>query len=133
MTARIIATDYVSLDGVIKDPVGMENSGLGDWTGPFTRGPEGDRFKLEELTNAEALIFGRLTYDAFAAVWPTVKDELGFAERINSLPKYVASRTLKTASWNNTTVIGRDLVAEVKALKMAAGGDILIYGSASTR
>jgi len=57
MTARIIATDYVSLDGVVEDPVGMENSGLGDWTGPFTRGPEGDRFKLEELTNAEALVF----------------------------------------------------------------------------
>jgi dihydrofolate reductase len=131
MTGRIIATDYVSLDGVIEDPVGMENSGLGDWTGPFTRGPEGDRFKLEELTNAEALIFGRLTYDAFAAVWPTVKDELGFAECMNSLPKYVASRTLKTASWNNTTVIGRDVVAEAKALKAATGGDILIYGSAS--
>src|SRR6266508_1717590 len=81
MTGRIIATDYVSLDGVIEDPVGMENSGLGDWTGLFNRGPEGDRFKLEELMKAEVLIFGRLTYDAFAAVWPTVKDEAGFAER----------------------------------------------------
>lgn len=131
MTSRIIATNYVSLDGVVEDPVGMENSGLGDWTGPFSRGPEGDRFKLEELKNAEALIFGRLTYDAFAAVWPTVKDEAGFAERMNSLPKYVASRTLKNAPWTNTKVIGRNLVAEATALKAAARGDILIYGSAS--
>lgn len=131
MTGRIIATDYVSLDSVIEDPVGMENSGLGDWTGPFTRGPEGDRFKLEELVNAEALILGRVTYDGFAAVWPLVKDDAGFATRMNSLPKYVASRTLKNASWNNTTVIGRDLVAEAKALKAASGSDILIYGSAS--
>lgn len=131
MPRRIIATNYMSLDGVIQDPVGMENSGLGDWTGPFHRGPEGDRFKHEELWKADALIFGRVTYDGFAAVWPHVKDEAGFAERMNGLPKYVASRTLKTADWNNTTIIGEDLVAEVKALKAKDGGDILIYGSAS--
>ena len=131
MSGRIIATDYISLDGVIEDPVGMENSGLGDWTGPFSRGPLGDKFKLEELTVAEALLFGRLTYDGFAAVWPSVKDEAGFADRMNSLPKYVASRTLKKASWNATTVIGHDLVAKAKALKSKHDGDILIYGSAS--
>jgi dihydrofolate reductase len=119
----------MSLDGVIQDPVGMERSGLGDWTGPFTRGPEGDKFKLDELTDADALLFGRVTYDAFAAVWPHVNDV--FAERINSLPKYVASRTLKEATWNNTTVIGGDLVNEVKSLKAEAGRDMLIYGSAS--
>jgi len=131
MSGRIIATDYISLDGVIEDPVGMENSGLGDWTGPFSRGPLGDKFKLEELTAAGALLFGRLTYDGFAAVWPSVKDEAGFADRMNSLPKYVASRTLKEASWNATTVISHDLVAETKALKSKYDGDILIYGSAS--
>lgn len=131
MARKIIATDYVSLDGVIQDPVGMEGSGLGDWTGPFTRGPEGDKFKLDELMQADALIFGRLTYDGFAAVWPSVKDEAGFAERMNSLPKYVASRSLKEAQWNNTTIIGRDLVDEVKSLKAEPGRDILIYGSAS--
>jgi dihydrofolate reductase len=131
MPGRIIATDYMSLDGVIEDPVGMEGSGPGDWTGPYSRGPEGDRFKLEELTKAVALIFGRATYDAFAAVWPNVKDEAGFAERMNSLPKYVASRTLKSAEWNNTTIMGRELVGEVEALKAKADGDILIYGSAS--
>lgn len=129
MSRKIIATDYMSLDGVIQDPVGMEGSGLGDWTGPFTRGPEGDRFKHEELAQADALLFGRVTYDGFAAVWPHVKDR--FAERMNSLPKYVASRILKHASWKNTTVIGRDLVGEVKSLKAEPGRDILIYGSAS--
>jgi dihydrofolate reductase len=131
MPRRIIATDYVSLDGVIQDPVGMEGSGLGDWTGPFTRGPEGDKFKLDELRQADALLFGRLTYDGFAAVWPTVKDEAGFAKRMNSLPKYVASRTLKNATWNNSTIIGWDLVGEVKSLRAQEGGDVLIYGSAS--
>jgi dihydrofolate reductase len=131
VSRKIIATDYVSLDGVIQDPVGMEGSGLGDWTGPFSRGPEGDKFKLAELTQADALIFGRLIYDGFAAVWPTVKDEASFAERMNSLPKYVASRSLQEASWNNSTIIGNDLVNEVKALKAKPGKDMLIYGSAS--
>jgi len=129
MSRRIIATDYMSLDGVIQDPVGMEGSGLGDWTGPFSRGPDGDKFKHDELAEADALLFGRLTYDGFAAVWPTLEGE--FAERMNSLPKYVASRSLKSAAWNNTTIIGRDLVGEVKALKAESGRDMLIYGSAS--
>lgn len=131
MPRKIIATNYISLDGVIQDPVGMEGSGLGDWTGPFSRGPEGDKFKHGELLQADALLFGRLTYDGFAAVWPSVKDEAGFADRMNSLPKYVASRTLKQADWKNSTIIGWDLAGEVKALKAKAGGDMLIYGSAS--
>ena len=68
MSGKIIATQYMSLDGVIEDPVGMENTGLGDWTGPFSRGPEGDKFKEDELLDAGAMIFGRRTYDGFAAV-----------------------------------------------------------------
>ena len=71
--SRIIATQYVSLDGVIEDPVGMENSGLGNWIGPFSRGPDGDKFKDDELRDAAAVMLGRRTYDGFAAVWPTVK------------------------------------------------------------
>ena len=86
MTRKIVVTEYISLDGVIEDPVGMEDSGLGNWTGPFSRGPEGDRFKLEELLAANCLIFGRATYDAFAAAWPHMKDETGMADRMNSLP-----------------------------------------------
>ncbi len=131
MTSKIIATQYISVDGVIQDPVGMEGSGLGDWTGPFTRGPKGDRFKYEELMRAEALILGRVTYDGFAAVWPTAKDPEGFADRINALPKFVASRTLKTTAWNNSTLITGDLIEAAKSIKATAKGDILIYGSAS--
>jgi dihydrofolate reductase len=132
MTRRIIATDYISLDGVIQDPVGMENSGLGDWTGPFGRGPEGDRLKHDELLAASALIMGRLTYDGFAAVWPNVHDPKGFADRINLLPKHVASRTLRDPQWRNTSIIEGDPVQAVRDLKESAGdGDILIYGSAS--
>ena len=101
MPRNIIATDYMTLDGVVQDPVGMENSGLGNWTGPFRRGPVGDRIKHEELMAAGALLLGRVTYDGFAAVWPTIDDPEGFATRINSLPKHVASRTLASADWNN--------------------------------
>jgi dihydrofolate reductase len=76
MSKKIVVTQqYVSLDGVLEDPVGMEGSGLGNWTGPFSRGPDGDRFKLDELLAADSLIFGRKTYDAFAAAWPSMKDE----------------------------------------------------------
>lgn len=131
MTRRIVATDYISIDGVIEDPVGMENSGLGNWTGPYRRGPEGDRFKLDELVAADCLIFGRLTYDAFAAVWPSVTDETGMADRMNGLPKFVASRTLRHADWGTSTIWNGDIVAAARALKTEGDGDALIYGSAS--
>lgn len=131
MARRVIVADYVSLDGVIQDPVGMENSGLGNWTGPFSRGPEGDKFKHEELFACEAVLLGRVTYEGFAAVWPSVNDDTGFAERMNSMPKFVASNTLQRAEWNNTTVLSGDAAEKVGALKDQPGGDILIYGSAS--
>src|SRR5882672_2844855 len=103
MAGNVVVTQYVSLDGVIEDPVGMEGSGLGDWTGPFKRGPKGDQFKHEELFASTALLLGRKTYEGFAAGWPTVKDEAGFADRINRMPKYVASRTMMVFP----TVLGR--------------------------
>ena len=131
MSRMIIATNYVSLDGVIEDPVGMENSGLGDWTGPFTRGPAGDKFKLDELLESDAMIYGRRTYDGFAAVWPTIDDPQGFAKRINALPKYLASRSVTTPAWNNTTLLGKDLIGDIRKLKAQPGSNILIYGSAS--
>jgi dihydrofolate reductase len=131
MAIRITVADYVSLDGVVEDPVGMENSGLGDWTGRFDRGPDGDKFKHQELFASERLLLGRVTYDAFAAVWPAVKDDTGFSERINGMPKFVASNTLQRAAWNNTTILSGDAIGQVRALKKQPGGDILIYGSAS--
>jgi dihydrofolate reductase len=130
MPGSIVVTEYISLDGVIEDPVGMEGSGLGNWTGPFSRGPEGDQFKLDELLRASALLFGRTTYDAFAAVWPAVKDKTGFAARMNSLPKYLATHR-DSADWENTTVIQDDLVDAAKTLKQNVDGDILVYGSRS--
>jgi dihydrofolate reductase len=130
---KIVVREYISLDGVIEDSVGMEHSGLGNWTGPFSRGPEGDRFKQQELFAADALIFGRATYEAFAAAWPHVKDETGYADRMNTLPKYMASSTLKSATWGQTTIWNGDLTAAAKALKAEGDrdGEILIFGSAS--
>ncbi|HEV7276883.1 MAG TPA: dihydrofolate reductase family protein [Devosiaceae bacterium] len=131
MAQKLVVTQYVSLDGVIEDPVGMENSGLGNWVGPFSRGPEGDRFKHEELLAAGAMIYGRRTYEGFAAVWPTVDDKEGYARRMNALPKYVASRTLGQADWENSTLIAGDLVEAVRGIKAGASGDVLIFGSGS--
>jgi dihydrofolate reductase len=127
---KIIASQYLSLDGVLEDPVGMEDTGLGNWTGPFSRGPKGDAFKHDELYSSEAVLLGRRTYDGFAAVWPQVNDEAGFAKRMNALPKFVVSTTLKTADWNNSTIIDKDVVGHVKKLKAEPGGDIIVYGSA---
>lgn len=130
MPGRIVVTEYMSLDGVIEDPVGKEGSGLGNWTGPFNRGPEGDQFKLSELKAASALLFGRRTYDAFAAVWPALKDEAGFAARMNSLPKHLATHR-GNADWEHTTVIEGDLADAAMALRRNVDGDILVYGSGS--
>lgn len=129
MQGRIIATQYMSLDGVIEDPVGMENSCLGDWTGPFSRGPVGDKCKEDELSDAAGLIFGRKTYDGFAAVWPTVDGD--YAARMNTLPKYLASRTLTKPDWSNTTLLGEDIVGSVTSIKEETAGNILIFGSGS--
>src|SRR5258708_17168281 len=130
MPGSIVVTEYISFDGVIEDPVGKEDSGLGNWTGPFSRGPEGDRFKLDELLRASALLFGRTTYDAFAAVWTAVKDEAGLAARMNSLPKHLATHR-GGADWGNTIVIQGDLVGAAKAPKQNVDGEILVYGSRS--
>jgi dihydrofolate reductase len=131
MPKRIVVTQYMSLDGVIEDPVGMENSGLGNWTGPFSRGPEGDRFKHDELMQADSLIFGRTTYAAFAAAWPYVKDETGYASRINNLPKIIVSSTLEAPNWGPTEVWSGDIVAAAKAYRETGEGVALIFGSAS--
>ncbi|MDT4911497.1 MAG: hypothetical protein QOC66_625 [Pseudonocardiales bacterium] len=103
---RIVVTEFVSLDGVMEDPGGSEGYRHGGWTFTFDRGPEGDKFKMDELTNADAQLLGRVTYDGFAAAWPSIEDDAGFAAKMNSMPKYVVSKTLRTA-WNNTTILSR--------------------------
>ena len=130
MPRKLVLSSYTSLDGVVQDPVGMENSGLGNWTGPFTRGPEGDRIMHEELAAADIVLLGRTTYEGFAAVWPSIDDPAGFARKMNSMRKYVASNTMQKAEWTNTTVLSNDVVSEVRKLKSDGVGDILIYGSA---
>lgn len=130
---RIVVTEFVSLDGVMEDPGGAEGFTHGGWTFRFNRGAEGDEFKLDELEGAEAQLLGRMTYETFAQAWPTRKDPMGFAERMNAMPKYVVSTTLQDvdATWENSTVIRGDVVRELSELKARLQGDVLVAGSAT--
>jgi dihydrofolate reductase len=127
---RIVVTEFVSLDGVMEAPGGGEEFKHAGWTFEIGRGEEGDRFKLDELVEAEAQLLGRVTYEGFAAAWPGMKDEAGFAEKMNAMPKYVVSSTLQEADWENSTVLGGDLVDEIEKLKREVDGVILVAGSA---
>jgi dihydrofolate reductase len=126
---RIVVTEFISLDGVIEAPGGGEDYRHAGWTFEIDRGEEGDRFKLDELAEAEAQLLGRVTYEGFAAAWPTMTDEAGFAEKMNSMPKYVVSSTLKEADWSNSTIL-RDVPEDVARLKREVDGVILVAGSA---
>jgi dihydrofolate reductase len=124
---RIVVTEFVSLDGVMEDPGGSENFQHGGWALAISRGDEGNKFKLDELHEAEAQLLGRVTYEGFAAAWPSRTDEVGFAEKMNTMPKYVVSSTLGEPEWQNTTVL-RDL-DEVARLRDDLDGTILVAGS----
>jgi dihydrofolate reductase len=127
---KIVVTEFVSLDGVMEDPGGAEDYRHGGWTFEIDRGEEGNQFKLDELIEAEAQLLGRTTYEGFAAAWPSREDPGGFAERMNSMPKYVVSSTLQEASWNNSTILRGDLADEVAKLHREIDGPILFAGSA---
>ncbi|MEA2254067.1 MAG: hypothetical protein QOG35_112 [Solirubrobacteraceae bacterium] len=127
---RIVVTEFVSLDGVIEAPGGGEDYRHAGWTFEIDRGPEGDRFKLEELREAQAQLLGRVTYEAFAAAWPSITDDAGFADKMNGMPKYVVSSTLEQAEWSNSTVLRGDVAEEVRKLKEQVDGVILVAGSA---
>jgi len=124
---RIVVTEYVSVDGVVEAPSGTEEFERVGWTDAFSRGPEGEQFKLDETMASDALLLGRLTYDGFAAVWPHYEGE--FADKFNSMPKYVVSSTLENPEWNNTTVLLGDVVEEVTKLKQRYDGDVVVHGS----
>lgn len=130
---RIVVSEFVSVDGVMEDPGGSEGTRNAGWTFRFDRGTDGDGFKLNEVLDAEALLLGRVTYQGFAAAWPTIEDPVGFAAKMNAMPKYVVSNTLTDgdADWNNSTVLRGDAVAAVKALRTNVKGDLLVNGSAS--
>jgi dihydrofolate reductase len=125
---RLVVTEFVSLDGVMEDPGGSENFKHGGWSFEFKRGEEGDKFKLDEAFESDALLLGRATYEGFAAAWPSREGE--FADKFNSMPKYVVSSTLGEAEWNNSTVLKGDVVDAVSKLKQEPGGDIVVHGSA---
>jgi dihydrofolate reductase len=127
---RIVVTEFVSLDGVMEAPGGGEEYRHGGWTFEIERGTEGDKFKLDEVFEAEAQLLGRKTYEGFAAAWPQMTDEVGFAEKMNEMPKYVVSSTLREAEWNNSTVLSGDVAEEVAKLKREVDGVILVAGSA---
>ncbi len=116
---KVIVTMFVSLDGVMEEPA---------WTMPYWN-DEIAKFKLDELFATDAHLLGRVTYQGFAAAWPSRTDEQGFADRMNSLPKYVVSTTLEKAEWNNSTIIKENIVEEVSKLKQQPGQDILVAGS----
>jgi dihydrofolate reductase len=124
---RIVVTEYISVDGVVEAPSGTEDFERIGWTDGFSRGPEGDAFKVDETMASDALLLGRVTYETFAEVWPHVEGE--FADKFNSMPKYVVSSTLESPEWNNTTVLGGDIVEEVTALKDRHERDIVVHGS----
>src|SRR5439155_207460 len=125
---RIVVTEFVSLDGVIEAPGGGEDFRHGGWTFEIDRGDEGNKFKVDETMSSAALLLGRVTFEGFAAAWPSREGE--FADRFNTMPKYVVSSTLHEPEWNNSTVLNGDVADEVAKLKLEQDGDIVVHGSA---
>src|SRR3954449_8206623 len=127
--AKLVVSQFVTTDGVFEDPGGAEDLDRGGWAFQFDRGPDGDKFKLDELMASDALLLGRVTYEGFAAAWPSREGE--FADKFNGMAKYVVSSTLTDPEWNNTTVIRPDELADrVGELREQPGGDVLVNGSA---
>jgi len=117
---KVVVSEFVSLDGVMAERWSFRSSGK-----------EQPQYKFDDLAAADALLLGRVTYEGFAAAWPSVTDEGGFAERMNGYPKYVGSTTLQEPlEWNNSTIIKGNVAEEVSRLKQHTGKDILIFGSA---
>ena len=124
---NVVVTEFVSADGVFEDPGGSEDFEHSGWSFKFNRGEDGEKFKLDETMATDALLLGRVTYEGFADAWPGRDGE--FADKFNGMPKYVVSSTLRDPEWNNSTVIGTDLKAEVPKLKDQHDGDIVVHGS----
>lgn len=117
---KLVVTEYLTLDGVFEEP--------GEWSLPFWN-DEAMQFKFDELFASDAQLLGRKTYEGFAAAWPSMTDEQGFADRMNTMPKYVVSTTLERAEWNNSHIISANIPDEISTLKQQSGLDILVAGS----
>ena len=118
---RLVATEYISLDGVFEEP--------GHWSGPFFN-DEARQFKWDELQASDALLLGRKTYEGFAAAWPTMPGTGEFGEKMNTMPKYVVSSNLDKLEWTGSKLITGDLTEEIRKLKKQPGKDLLLSGSA---
>jgi dihydrofolate reductase len=125
---KLVVSEFITLDGVIEAPGPAHDFKYAGWSMPFW-GDDIGAFKKQELFGADTFLLGRKTYEGFAAAWPKMQDPDGFADRMNGLPKYVATRTLKKLEWNNSHAIKDHVVQEVTKLKQQAGGDILVGGS----
>jgi dihydrofolate reductase len=115
---KLIVTEFLTLDGVYEEST--------PWRSGYE--PEDGQFKYDELFESDTLLLGRVTYEGFARYWPTMKGKNAFADRINNLPKYVATTTLQSLEWN-ATILEQDVVGSVQALKQQQGQNILVYGS----
>jgi len=124
---KVVVSQFISLDGVVEDPGGAEDFERGGWAFKYSRGDEGDKFKMDEVMAADALLLGRTTFEGFAEAWPSRSGD--FADKFNNMPKYVVSTTLSDPDWNNSTVIAGDVPGEVAKLKQQIDGDILVNGS----
>jgi dihydrofolate reductase len=124
---KLVVTEFVSLDGVFEDPGGAEGYEHGGWTFDYDRGDDGTQFKLDELMEAQVQLLGRITYEGFADAWPSRDGP--FADKLNSDPKVVVSTTLEIPTWENTTVVSCDVVAQISKLKDETSGAILVAGS----
>ena len=125
--ARVVVSDNITLDGVIEDPVGDEGSPRGGWVGLIQDRPELGQATLDEVKGTAAMLMGRRTYEWFAGRWPGRPGEL--ADRLNGLPKFVVSSTLDRAEWNNSTVLGGDVLDEVARLRREIRGDLVVPAS----
>jgi dihydrofolate reductase len=128
---KIVAAEYVSVDGVMQDPGGVGEIEVGGWTNPYWN-DELAKLQADLLFASDALLLGRLTYEGFAATWPDMEHEQGpFADKMNTMPKYVVSSTLRDLSWENSTLIDGAVAREAAELKEQIAGDILVHGSAT--
>lgn len=123
---KLIVTEFMTLDGVVEAPGGEPGHPHSGWVFDFMS-KEQEEFKFQEVMDAESQLIGRVTYESFAGAWPQRQGE--FADRMNGMPKYVASTTLQAPDWENTTVLSGDVPAAVAELKEGDGGPILIAGS----
>jgi dihydrofolate reductase len=124
---KLVVTEFVSVDGVFEDPGGSEDFEHGGWTFEYDRGDDGNKFKLDELMESDVQLLGRVTYEGFAAAWPSREGE--FADKLNNDPKYVVSTTLTDPEWQNTTVISDNVAEQISRLKDDTDGTILVAGS----